>query len=111
MFLDALGALQPAAGLAPGESIESKLTAYLGRLKEQDYFTMLGVPYGDALVAGNAPRMAREQAKQIADGIAAQGGPPNLADKEIVAMTAYLQRLGRDVSLSTTRTASAGGRP
>ena len=50
------------------------------------------------------------QAKQIADGIASQGGPTGLEDKEIVALTAYLQRLGRDIA-TQTRTASAGGRP
>jgi len=58
---------------------------------------MLGVPYGDAVVGDNASRMARVQAKTIADGIVQQGGPSNLDTKEIVAITAYLQRLGRDI--------------
>jgi cytochrome c oxidase cbb3-type subunit I/II len=40
--------------------------------------------------------MAREQAAAIAGGIAVQGGPRGLEDKEIVALIAYLQRLGRD---------------
>jgi cytochrome c oxidase cbb3-type subunit I/II len=83
-----------------------------GIQKRVDAMAMLGVPYGDALVQGAAPRMAREQAKQIADAIAQQGGPTGLQDKEIVALTAYLQRLGRDIAQSApTRTASAGGRP
>jgi cytochrome c oxidase cbb3-type subunit I/II len=86
-----------------------------GIQKRVDGMAMLGVPYGDALIAGNAPRMAREQAKQIAEGIAAQGGPAGLEDKEIVAITAYLQRLGRDIAAAPARTASAaaaaGGRP
>jgi cytochrome c oxidase cbb3-type subunit I/II len=81
-----------------------------------DAMAMLGVPYGDALVAGAAPRMAREQARQIADGIAQQGGPTGLQDKEIVALTAYLQRLGRDISATRTAVApplgaSPGGKP
>jgi cytochrome c oxidase cbb3-type subunit I/II len=81
-----------------------------------DAMAMLGVPYGDALVAGAAPRMARDQAKQIADGIAQQGGPTGLQDKEIVALTAYLQRLGRDISATRTAAApplgaSPGGKP
>jgi cytochrome c oxidase cbb3-type subunit I/II len=79
-----------------------------------DGMAMLGVPYGDALVKGNAPKMARAQAAQIAAGIASQGGPPGLEDKEIVALTAYLQRLGRDAMAPAARTAnagSAGGRP
>jgi cytochrome c oxidase cbb3-type subunit I/II len=87
-----------------------------GIQKRVDGMAMLGVPYGSALVAGAAPRMAREQAKQIADGIVQQGGPAGLQDKEIVALTAYLQRLGRDIAQSSaTRTAAAsapsGGRP
>jgi cytochrome c oxidase cbb3-type subunit I/II len=61
-----------------------------------DAMAMLGVPYGDAI--GTAPEMARAQAASIAQGIQASGGPADLADKEIVAMVAYLQRLGRDVS-------------
>ncbi len=70
--------------------------------KKVDVMAMLGVPYGDALA--NAPEQARAQAQQIADGIAAQGGPKDLADREIVAMIAYLQRLGKDIKI-----ASAGG--
>ena len=61
-----------------------------------DAMAMLGVPYGDAVKDGAAPRMARTQAAQIAASIESQGGPKGLADKEIVAMVAYLQRLGRD---------------
>jgi cytochrome c oxidase cbb3-type subunit I/II len=84
---------------------------FAGIQKRVDGMAMLGVPYGDA-VKGVAAQMAREQATQIAAGIASQGGPTGLADKEIVALTAYLQRLGRDIA-TPTRTASAGtgGRP
>src|SRR5690606_38603799 len=57
-----------------------------------DAMVMLGVPYGDAV--NNAPAMAREQAQTIAAGIESQGGPAGLADREIVALVAYLQRLG-----------------
>jgi cytochrome c oxidase cbb3-type subunit I/II len=63
--------------------------------KRVDAMAMLGVPYGEAVK--RAPELAREQAETIAAGIAAQGGPKDLADKEIVALVAYLQRLGRDV--------------
>ena len=59
-----------------------------------DAMVMLGVPYGEAV--SNAPAMAREQAQTIAAGIESQGGPAGLADREIVALVAYLQRLGRD---------------
>jgi len=66
-----------------------------------DAMAMLGVPYGEAVKAGVATRMAEQQAKEIAAGIAQQGGPSGLERKEIVALTAYLQRLGRDIKGST----------
>ena len=37
------------------------------------------------------------QAKAIAAEVEAQQGPTGLADKEIIALTAYLQRLGTDI--------------
>jgi cytochrome c oxidase cbb3-type subunit I/II len=61
-----------------------------------DVMLMLGVPYGD--VINTAEQVAREQAKQIAAAIVTQGGPKGLEDKEIVALTAYLQRLGTDLT-------------
>src|SRR5690606_21985861 len=57
----------------------------------------LGVPYDDATIAG-APELAREQAAGIAREVEEKGGPGGLADKEIVALVAYLQRLGADVA-------------
>ncbi len=63
--------------------------------KRVDAMVMLGVPYGEAV--NRAPQMAREQATLIAAGIEAQGGPTGLADKEVIALVAYLQRLGRDI--------------
>jgi len=41
--------------------------------------------------------MARAQADTLAAAIVAEGGPRNLQDKQIIAMVAYLQRLGRDI--------------
>jgi cbb3-type cytochrome c oxidase subunit II len=55
----------------------------------------LGVPYTDAQIAGAAAD-ARAQADSIAAEVASQGGPDRLADKEITALVAYLQRLGVD---------------
>ncbi|BAH40817.1 MAG TPA: cytochrome-c oxidase, cbb3-type subunit I [Gemmatimonas aurantiaca] len=65
-----------------------------------DAMAMVGVPYGDAL--NRAPDMAREQAKQIAAAIVEQGGPAGLEDKQMVAIVAYMQRLGRDIKVTTT---------
>ena len=61
-----------------------------------DAMAMIGVPYGDA-VRGQAPAMARAQAEEIAAEIERQGGPSGLADKQITAMVAYMQRLGMDL--------------
>jgi cytochrome c oxidase cbb3-type subunit I/II len=60
-----------------------------------DAMAMLGVPYGKAVTS--AEPMARAQARQIAAEIKAQGGPGDLDEKKIVALVAYLQRLGTDI--------------
>ncbi len=70
-----------------------------------DAMAMLGVPYGDAV--HHAEAMARAQARSIADGIASQGGPPHLEDREIVALIAYLQRLGTDIKAGAVAQAPA----
>jgi cytochrome c oxidase cbb3-type subunit I/II len=61
-----------------------------------DAMAMLGVPYGEAIQ--HAEEMARTQAEQIGKEIVAQGGEPGLDKKKIVALIAYLQRLGTDIS-------------
>ncbi len=58
---------------------------------------ILGVPYSDEEVA-NGMAAAREQAAAIAAEIVIQGGPDGLADKQIVALIAYLQRMGTDIT-------------
>ncbi len=72
-----------------------------------DVMAMLGVPYGAAIE--RAPAMAREQAQALAEAIEAQGGPSDLSDKEIVAMVAYLQRLGTDLSRAVPAANQTGG--
>ncbi len=59
--------------------------------------TKLGVPYPAAEIAA-AKTHAQAQSKQIADEIEKQGGPGGLADKQIIALIAYLQRLGTDIN-------------
>ncbi len=67
---------------------------------------MLGVPYGKMVNDGAAEKAAREQAKAIADDIRRQAGPSGLPEqypadlenKKVVALIAYLQRLGVDIS-------------
>ncbi len=56
----------------------------------------LGVPYTEAQVE-SAVSDAEKQSASIAAEIEAEGGPAGLANKEVVAMIAYLQRLGVDL--------------
>jgi cbb3-type cytochrome c oxidase subunit II len=56
----------------------------------------VGVPYTEMEIEDGAA-LAQKEAEAIAAEIEAQGGPAGLADKEIVAMVAYLQRLGTDL--------------
>ena len=55
----------------------------------------LGVPYSREDIE-NAVKDLKKQAKQIGDGLAAQGIQDS-EDKEIVALIAYMQRLGTDI--------------
>jgi cytochrome c oxidase cbb3-type subunit I/II len=55
----------------------------------------LGVPYSQQEIAG-APVALKEQAAKIALSLAA-GGVQGAEDKEVVALIAYLQRLGTDI--------------
>ena len=68
----------------------------------------VGLPYSDADVAG-AAEAARAQAAEIAAEIVNQGGPERLEGKEIVALVAYLQRLGTFGELPTLDGAPAEG--
>jgi cytochrome c oxidase cbb3-type subunit I/II len=68
--------------------------------------TSLGVPYTPEEVR-NAVEQARSQAQGIAQAIARQGGPSGLENARIVALIAYLQRLGTDIKKEPAATASA----
>ncbi|MEK7370668.1 MAG: cytochrome-c oxidase, cbb3-type subunit II, partial [candidate division NC10 bacterium] len=67
----------------------------------------LGVPYRPEEVA-RAADLARVQAAVIARDVVQQGGRAGLGDKQIVALVAYLQRLGTDIK---GRAPVAAGRP
>jgi len=60
---------------------------------------MLGTPYGELIKDDNAVLHARHQARTIAEELEAQGGPAaaDSENKKVVAMIAYLQRLGTDI--------------
>jgi cytochrome c oxidase cbb3-type subunit I/II len=68
----------------------------------------LGVPYPDGYER-QAQADMRAQAAAIADGLK-RGGLPAEADREIIALIAYLQRLGTDIRATTQTTQLEGGR-
>ena len=80
-----------------------------GIQRRVDAMAMLGVPYGDAVNKANA--MAHTQANSIAATIVEQGGPKGLEDKQMVAIVAYMQRLGRDIKVQTTAQATTTAAP
>ncbi len=73
--------------------------------KRVGVMAMLGVPYGEAVT--NAIPMAQAQARALAADVVASGGPQGLEDKEIIAIVAYIQRLGHDIALNRPATARA----
>jgi cytochrome c oxidase cbb3-type subunit I/II len=64
-----------------------------------DVMAMLDVPY-DAQALAHAGAMARQQATEVANTLVTNGGPRGMEVKEVIALIAYLQRLGRDIQLS-----------
>ncbi|MEM8757670.1 MAG: cytochrome-c oxidase, cbb3-type subunit I [Planctomycetota bacterium] len=90
------------------EEIESRVHA----------MAMLGVPYGEAVT--DSVEMAREQALFVAgeilgDGTEERAVIENVHEKKVVALIAYLQRLGTDISKPApdegTAAADEGGAP
>jgi cytochrome c oxidase cbb3-type subunit I/II len=63
-----------------------------------DAMAMLGVPY-DAQALLHADSLAQQQARDVGKALVASGGPRGLETKDVIALIAYLQRLGRDIQL------------
>lgn len=65
-----------------------------------DSMALLGVPYGDLLLDNASVDHAKEQAFEFAYELELQGGPPaeETMDKKVIALIAYLQRMGTDIS-------------
>jgi cbb3-type cytochrome oxidase cytochrome c subunit len=57
---------------------------------------MLGVPYGQDILA-NAGDAAHHQAAEVGAKLEKLGGPAGMENKEVIALIAYLQRLGVDI--------------
>ncbi len=65
-----------------------------------DSMALMGVPYGELLLEGKTVEHAKGQALEIAMELEAQGGPSyeETYDKKVIALIAYLQRMGTDIS-------------
>lgn len=70
----------------------------------------LGAPYS-ADELDNCVQLAKDQAMQINADLVAQGGPANVYDRQAIALIAYLQRLGTDISRPPTPPAESGPPP
>jgi cytochrome c oxidase cbb3-type subunit I/II len=66
-------------------------------VKKMSVMKSLGVPYSAEEIQ-NSVMNAQAQAKTIADGLVSSGVPAAIMDKEIVALIAYMQRIGVDYS-------------
>jgi cytochrome c oxidase cbb3-type subunit I/II len=78
------------------EWLETNTMDLSGLTKKLEGLAMLNTPYSIKEIS-SAQELAKIQATQIAKEIREQGGPEGLEDKEIVALIAYLQRLGVDL--------------
>jgi cytochrome c oxidase cbb3-type subunit I/II len=63
--------------------------------RKLEVMKQLGVPYTDDQVK-TAAADAMAEAQAIAEGLTEQGAPPKTADREIIPLIAYLQKLGAD---------------
>jgi cytochrome c oxidase cbb3-type subunit I/II len=84
------GSIMPAYGWLLKDSTDFKIIQ-----KKLKVMKSLGVPYSDQEVEF-AEINALAEAKTIAEGLESQGVPKGSENKEIVALIAYLQRLGVD---------------
>lgn len=80
--------------------LHTNKTDFYSLRRKLSVLSNLGVPYS-AEVVGDADKVAEEQAAVIAEALAQQGvDDPQLKDREIVALIAYLQALGQKEKLN-----------
>lgn len=68
---------------------------YVSIKKKMQVMQALGVPYSDEEIQ-NGEQNAREQSAKISSGLVEAGAPEKVKDREVVALIAYMQRLGVD---------------
>ncbi|HPH68825.1 MAG TPA: cytochrome-c oxidase, cbb3-type subunit II, partial [Kofleriaceae bacterium] len=66
---------------------------------------MLNVPYSKEAL-NDAAGMARAQAAALAANLVKQNGPAGMENKDIIALIAYLQRLGQDIQAGRNQAAA-----
>jgi cytochrome c oxidase cbb3-type subunit I/II len=84
------GSIMPSYAHLFDEDLDLSLTSAKLRV-----FQKFNAPYSEQDVA-NAESLAREQAARIADDLSKNGASKDVRNKEVVALIAYLQRLGVD---------------
>lgn len=88
--------------LMPGYSWLTEDQIDFGSLKKKlSVMKMLGVPYSDEDV-NNAEASARAEAEKIAAGLKNDVPDAKLANRQVIALIAYLQRLGKQVQKTNT---------
>lgn len=73
---------------------------YSSLSKKLSAMRTLGVPYSDEEI-NNAVQLAQKQAEEIKNNLVESKVDPSVGDKEIVALIAYLQRIGKDYGSAT----------
>lgn len=73
---------------------------YSSLTKKLSVMKQLGVPYTEEEI-NNGVQLAQKQASEITANLVESKVPAEVGDKEIVALIAYLQRLGRDYTQAT----------
>lgn len=86
----------PGSIMPPYPWLYKKKTEFGILSKKLKVMKALGVPYSEDEIV-NASASAREQAKQITEQMVSEGVDMKMQDKQIIALIAYLQRLGTDI--------------
>lgn len=86
----------PGSIMPPYPWLFKKKTGYAVLPKKLSVMKALGVPYTDEQIS-NAVSDAKAQAKQITEGLAETGVESKMENKQIIALIAYLQRIGIDL--------------
>jgi cytochrome c oxidase cbb3-type subunit I/II len=85
------GSIMPAYSWLSSDKVDFALIR-----KKVSVMRQLGVPYSQGEI-DESELNARAEALGIANGLKDQGAPAGLENKEIVALVAYLQRMGKDL--------------